>query len=175
MRRRTLVNIPAARKQRSALCRLGSVARSFRLDASAIRRHSGPDRQFFAGRSPRFHRRRARPGQSCSVPRRCQGARASRPPIHSPFFLDAAILSRMRSPVTSRSNWANESNTLRVSRPMLVVVLKAWVIETNETPCASNTSTILAKSESERVQAVDLVDDDGVDPMRVFRCRREDA
>src|SRR5271166_2203725 len=74
------------------------------------------------------------------------------PPIHSPFFLDAAILSRMRSPVTSRSNWANESNTLRVSRPMLVVVLKACVIETNETPCASNTSTILAKSESERVR-----------------------
>ena len=25
------------------------------------------------------------------------------PPIHMPFFLDAAILSRMRSPVTSRS------------------------------------------------------------------------
>ena len=49
-------------------------------------------------------------------------------------------------------NWANESNTLRVSRPMLVVVLKAWVIETNDTPCASNTSTILAKSESERVR-----------------------
>ena len=83
-----------------------------------------------------------------------------------PFFLDAAILSRIRSPVTCRSNWANESSTLRVSRPMLVVVLKAWVIETNETPCASNTSTILAKSESERVQAVDLIDDDGVDPMR---------
>jgi hypothetical protein len=38
-----------------------------------------------------------------------------------PFFFDAAILSRMRSPVTSRSNWANDSSTLRVRRAMLVV------------------------------------------------------
>ncbi len=38
------------------------------------------------------------------------------------------------------------------SRPMLVVVLKAWVIETNETECESKASTILAKSESERVR-----------------------
>jgi hypothetical protein len=27
-----------------------------------------------------------------------------------PFFFDAAILSRMRSPVTSRSNWAKDSS-----------------------------------------------------------------
>src|SRR5271157_2922995 len=45
------------------------------------------------------------------------------PPIHMPFFFDAAILSRIRSPVTSRSNWAKESSTLSVRRPMLVVVL----------------------------------------------------
>jgi putative transposase len=32
-------------------------------------------------------------------------------------------LSRMRSPVTSRSNWANDRRTFNVSRPMLVVVL----------------------------------------------------
>ena len=44
------------------------------------------------------------------------------PPIHMPFFLEAAILSRIRSPVTSRSNWAKERNTLRVSRPIEVVV-----------------------------------------------------
>jgi hypothetical protein len=49
--------------------------------------------------------------------------------------LDAAILSRTRSPITSRSNWAKESGTLRVSRPMLDVVLNDWVIDTNETPC----------------------------------------
>ena len=34
---------------------------------------------------------------------------------------------------------------------MLVVVLKLWVTETNETPWASNSSTSLAKSASERV------------------------
>ena len=56
------------------------------------------------------------------------------PPIHMPFFLEAAILSRMRSPVTSRSNWAKDSSTLSVSRPMEVVVLNCWVTETNETP-----------------------------------------
>src|ERR1700716_4364267 len=56
------------------------------------------------------------------------------PPIHMPFFLEAAILSRMRSPVTSRSNWAKDKSTFRVSRPMLVVVLNCWVIDTNETP-----------------------------------------
>ena len=40
------------------------------------------------------------------------------PPIHMPFFLEAAILSRMRSPVTSRSNWAKDNSTFSVSRPM---------------------------------------------------------
>ena len=50
-----------------------------------------------------------------------------------PFFFEAAILSRMRSPVTSRSNWANDRRTFNVSRPMLVVVLNAWVTETKDT------------------------------------------
>ena len=45
-----------------------------------------------------------------------------RPPIHQPFFFDAAILSRMRSPVTSRSNCAKESRTFNTKRPMEVVV-----------------------------------------------------
>src|SRR5881227_1629611 len=40
------------------------------------------------------------------------------PPTHSPLRLEAAILSRMRSEVTSRSNWANDKRTLSVSRPM---------------------------------------------------------
>ena len=39
-----------------------------------------------------------------------------------------------------------------VSRPMLVVVLKLWVTETKVTPCASNTSTNLAKCISERLR-----------------------
>ena len=38
-----------------------------------------------------------------------------------------------------------------VSLPMLVVVLKDCVTETNETPSASKISTSLAKSASERV------------------------
>ena len=74
------------------------------------------------------------------------------PPTQSPFFLEAAILSLMRSPVTSRSNWAKDSSTLRVSLPMLVVVLNDWVTETKATPWASNSSTSLAKSVSDRVR-----------------------
>jgi hypothetical protein len=37
------------------------------------------------------------------------------------------------------------------SRPIEVVVLNCWVTATNETPCASNSSTSLAKSASDRV------------------------
>ncbi len=46
-------------------------------------------------------------------------------PYHAlfPFFLEAAILSRIRSPMISRSNWANESSMLSVKRPIEVVVL----------------------------------------------------
>ena len=68
-----------------------------------------------------------------------------------PLRLEAAILSRMRSPVTSRSNCANESSTLSVRRPIEVVVLNCCVTATNDTPMASKISTILAKSESDRV------------------------
>ena len=74
------------------------------------------------------------------------------PPTHRPLRLEAPILSRMRSEVTSRSNWAKDSNTFSVSRPMEVVVLKAWVTETNDTLWASKSSTSLAKSASERVR-----------------------
>jgi hypothetical protein len=49
------------------------------------------------------------------------------PPIHMPYFFDAAILSRTRSPITSRSNWANDSRMLRVSRPIELVVLNCCV------------------------------------------------
>src|SRR6202035_158287 len=82
----------------------------------------------------------------------------TKPPIHIPLRLEAAILSRIRSPVTSRSNWAKDSRTLSVKRPIEVVVLNCWVTATKETPCASNTSTILAKSASERVNRSTFVD-----------------
>src|SRR5258708_3498174 len=39
-------------------------------------------------------------------------------PTQIPFRFDAAILSRMRSEVTSRSNWAKDRSTLSVSRPI---------------------------------------------------------
>ncbi|SMG63652.1 conserved hypothetical protein [methanotrophic bacterial endosymbiont of Bathymodiolus sp.] len=68
-----------------------------------------------------------------------------------PFCLESAILSRMRSPVTSRSNWAKESKMFSVNLPMELVVLNCWVTETNETLCLSNKSTICAKSPNERL------------------------
>ncbi len=68
-----------------------------------------------------------------------------------PFFFEAAILSRMRSPVTSRSNCAKDNRTLRVKRPIEVVVLNCCVTETKDARLASRISTILAKSASERV------------------------
>ena len=61
-------------------------------------------------------------------------------------------MSRMRSAVTSRSNWAKDSSMLSVSRPIEVEVLKDWVTETKEAPAASSASTSLAKSASERVR-----------------------
>ena len=75
----------------------------------------------------------------------------TRPPIHMPLALEAAILSRIRSAVTSRSNCAKLSSTLSVRRPMLVAVLKDWVTETKDAPAPSSRSTSLAKSASERV------------------------
>ena len=87
------------------------------------------------------------------------------PPTQRPLRLEAPILSRMRSEVTSRSNWANDSSTLSVSRPIEVVVLNCWVTETNDTPWASNSSTSLAKSAKRAGQAIDLVDDDDIDPV----------
>src|SRR5271167_3140615 len=74
------------------------------------------------------------------------------PPIQIPLRLEAATLSRMRSPITSRSNCANDSRTLRVSLPIEVVVLNCWVTATNDTSWVSNNSTILAKSASDRVR-----------------------
>src|SRR4051794_5008453 len=68
-----------------------------------------------------------------------------------PFFFEAAILSRMRSPVTSRSNWAKDNSTLSVRRPIELVVLNCCVTETNDTASASKSSTSRAKSASERV------------------------
>ena len=50
-----------------------------------------------------------------------------------PLRREAATLSRMRSAVTSRSNWAKLSRMFSVSRPMEVVVLNDCVTETKVT------------------------------------------
>ncbi len=65
--------------------------------------------------------------------------KGTRPPIHMPLRLEAAILSWLRSPVTSRSNCANDSSTFKVSRPIDKVVLNCWVTETKLTLSESNT------------------------------------
>jgi len=67
-----------------------------------------------------------------------------------PLAREAANLSRMRSPASSRSNCANESRMFNVSLPIEVVVQNDCVTETNVTLFRSNTSTSLAKSVSER-------------------------
>ena len=76
-------------------------------------------------------------------------AQGTTPPIHIPFFRSRDLVS-VPFPLTSRSNWAKDSSTLRVNRPMLVVVEELGH-QTKETPSASNVSTSLAKSASERV------------------------
>src|SRR5579862_182463 len=80
-----------------------------------------------------------------------------------PFRFEAAILSRIRSPVTSRSNWAKDNSTLRVSRPIEVVVLNCCVTETNDTPLASKISNDLGEIRQRAGQPVNLVDDHDVD------------
>jgi hypothetical protein len=64
------------------------------------------------------------------------------PPIHMLFALEAAILSRARSAVTSLSNCAKESSTFSVNLPTEEVVLKDCATATKETPAASKTATL---------------------------------
>src|SRR6202043_1380455 len=84
------------------------------------------------------------------------------PPIHIPFFLEAGILSRMRLPGASRSNWAKESRTFRGSRPMSVVVLNCWVIDTRDAAAVEDLDE-LGKIGERAGQPVDLIDDDHID------------
>src|ERR1700687_2912590 len=58
--------------------------------------------------------------------------RAYPAPVHLPLRLEAATLSRTRAEDSSRSNWAKDNRTFRVSRPIDVVVLNCWVTATNE-------------------------------------------
>src|ERR1019366_434232 len=84
------------------------------------------------------------------------------PPIHMPFFLDAAILSRIRSPVTSRSNWAKDKRTFSVSRPMLVVVFLLGDRHKRDAAAVKDIDELGKIGERPR-QPVDLIDDDHID------------
>ena len=81
-----------------------------------------------------------------------------------PLRFDAAILSRMRSPVTSRSNWANDSSTFSVSRPIEVVVLNCWVTDTKLAPWRVERLDDPGEVGERARQPVDLVDHDHIDP-----------
>src|SRR5262249_24301746 len=83
-----------------------------------------------------------------------------------PLRLEAAILSRTRSPISSRSNWANDSRTLSVSRPMLELVLKDWVTDTNETPWGIEQLDELGEISERAGQPVDLVNQHNVNLAR---------
>src|SRR5713226_9217276 len=80
-----------------------------------------------------------------------------------PLRLEAAILSRMRSPVTSRSNCANDSSTLSVRRPIEVVVLNCCVTATNDTPAGVKQLDHLGEVRQRPRQPVNLVDHHHID------------
>src|ERR1035437_9693691 len=73
------------------------------------------------------------------------------PPIHFPFRRAADILSRVRSPISSRSNCANEMRMFSVSRPSDVLVLNCCVTVTKHTLCFSKTLSMRVKSSSDRL------------------------
>src|SRR6516225_1780797 len=92
--------------------------------------------------------------------------RGGTPPIHIPFFFEAAILSRMRSPMTSRSNCAKDNRTFNVKRPIEVVVLNCCVTETKRRAPGVEDLDDLGKIGERAGQPIDLVDDHDVDPPR---------
>src|SRR5712691_8606981 len=76
----------------------------------------------------------ASPSSMTSLPSCARYPSGGTPPIHILFLFEAAILSRMRSPMTSRSNCAKDNITLRVRRRIEVVVLNCCVTETKDPP-----------------------------------------
>src|ERR1700730_10286973 len=78
---------------------------------------------------PRSPRHRAAEKWQATIWSAARPSCGTGPPTQRPLRLEAAILSRTRSPITSRSNWAKESSTLSVSRPMLDVVVQDGAVE----------------------------------------------
>jgi hypothetical protein len=110
---------------------LAKPVRAWRLRAFREPARSG--RQAFVGRTRELRQLEAALAQ-------CRDTRRGRA-IYLPFLREAATLSRMRSPMTSRSNWANTIRMLTVIRPMASLVLKDCVTETKVTPYCSNSSS----------------------------------
>ena len=73
-------------------------------------------------------------------------------------------MSRMRSEVTSRSNWAKDSRTLSVSRPIEVVVLKCLGDRDERHLMGIEQLDQLGEVGQRAGQAIDLVDHDDIDP-----------
>src|SRR5260370_39676837 len=86
------------------------------------------------------------------------------PPIHMPLFFEAAILSRMRSPVSSRSNWAKDRSTLRVSRPLELVVFELLRDRDERDLVGVEGLDQAGKVSQSPGQPVDLVGHDHIDP-----------
>ncbi len=78
-----------------------------------------------------------------------------------PLAFLAAILSRVRSSVTSCSNCAKDSRLLSKSHSVEVVLLNCWVINTKLTPLQSNELGKVCEAADE---SVDFVDHQDVDP-----------
>jgi hypothetical protein len=78
-----------------------------------------------------------------------------------PFFLEAAILSRIRSPVTSRSNWANDKSTFRVSRPIEVRIEGLRHRDEGHSMCIEHLDD-LGKVEQRAGKPIDFVHHDNI-------------
>src|SRR5437667_10777227 len=83
-----------------------------------------------------------------------------------PLRLEAAILSRTRSPISSRSNWAKDSSTLSVSRPMLELVLKDCVTDYKRHVVGIEQLDELGEISKRAGQPVNLVNQHDVDRPR---------
>src|SRR6516165_6180958 len=88
------------------------------------------------------------------------------PPIHIPFFFEAAILSRMRSPMTSRSNCAKDNRNVEGQAPHRG--RRVELLRHRNKGRASRIEDLddLGKIGQRAGQPVDLVDDDRIDATR---------
>src|ERR1700757_1536136 len=86
------------------------------------------------------------------------------PPIHIPFFFEAAILSRIRSPTTSRSNCAKDNRTFRVKPPHRGRRVELLRHRDEGGTLGIEDLDDFGKIGERAGQPVDLVDDHRVDP-----------